>query len=78
MKKLYLIGWLLVTIINTLIVLNDNRMSRMLLLVIVVVLQHITLLLVMYDFERQGREQWAKKEKRLREEFKDQFSNQGA
>jgi len=63
--KLYLIVWLIVTILNTLIVVNESKMSRMLLLVGVVVLQQIILLLFMFDYERLGRTQWKKKEKKL-------------
>ena len=64
--KLYLIVWLIVTILNTLIVVNESKKSRMLLLIAVIVLQHVILLLFMLDYERMGRLQWKKKEKKIK------------
>ncbi|PIN79392.1 hypothetical protein COV16_04475 [Candidatus Woesearchaeota archaeon CG10_big_fil_rev_8_21_14_0_10_34_8] len=67
--RLHFIGWVIITILNTLMVLNDERKTRMILLVFVVVLQHATLLLFIVDYEKQGRAQWKKKEDALRKEL---------
>ena len=67
--KLHFFGWVLITIINTLIVLNEDKKSRMMLLLVVVVLQFATLLLFMIDYESLGREQWRKKEAAIRKEY---------
>ena len=51
----------------------EEKRTRVVILALIVVLQHITLLLFMLDYERVGRTQWKKKEEALRKEITDQY-----
>lgn len=73
LSKSYLMGWVIMAIINTFMALNEVKLNRMLMLVAVVVLQHITLLLFMVDYEKMGSAQWKEREKRLTEEIKEKL-----
>lgn len=70
LSKLYLLGWVTMAIINTFMALNEIKLNRMLMLVAVVVLQHVTLLLFMIDYEKMSSVQWKKREEALREELR--------
>ena len=49
--KLYLVGWIVLTIINTLMALNADKSVRILMLIGVIVLQQVILLLFMVDYD---------------------------
>jgi hypothetical protein len=67
--KLHYIGWIVLTAINTFIVFNEERKSRMMLLGIVVVLQFATFLFFIVDYEKVARLQWQKKEESLKKKL---------
>lgn len=68
-SKTHFMGWLLVTVVNTVMALSNDKQSRMFMLIFVVVLQFVTLLLFMIDYERMGRIQWRKKEESLKKKL---------
>ncbi|MBI5001800.1 hypothetical protein HZC31_00275 [Candidatus Woesearchaeota archaeon] len=71
--RLHFIGWIIITILNTVMALLEEKRTRVVILVLIVVLQHITLLLFMFDYEKLGRAQWKKKEEALRKELTDKY-----
>jgi|SaaInlStandDraft_5_1057022.scaffolds.fasta_scaffold74703_1 hypothetical protein len=66
---MHLLGWVLITVLNTLIVLESEKRIRMILLIFVIILQFATIIFFMVDYERLGREQWKIKEKELLKKF---------
>ena len=71
--RLHFIGWIIITILNTVMALLEEKRTRVVILVLIVVLQHITLLLFMFDYEKLGRAQWKKKEEALKKELTDTY-----
>ncbi|MBI2112549.1 hypothetical protein HYT52_03375 [Candidatus Woesearchaeota archaeon] len=55
-------------IINTFMAMSEIKFNRMLMLIAVVVLQHVTLLLFMVDYEKIGSIQWKSREEKLKKE----------
>ena len=51
----------------------EEKRTRVVILVLIVVLQHITLLLFMFDYEKLGRAQLKKKEEALKKELTDTY-----
>ena len=67
-SKLYIFSWIIMAIINTFMALNQVKFKRMLMLIAVIVLQHVTLLLFMVDYEKIGSIQWKQREEKLKKE----------
>jgi c-di-AMP phosphodiesterase-like protein len=70
--KLHFISLVCCAVINTLIVLSDNKQAKMLMLVSVLVLQHMTIIFIIVGYEQIYRAQWKQKETRLKKELNKQ------
>ena len=55
-------------IINTFMAMSEVKLNRMLMLIAVIVLQHVTILLFMVDYEKIGSIQWKQREEKLKKE----------
>ena len=62
----HFIGWVLITVVNTKLVLSDDLRYRMYLLVLVIVLQFITFIFFMVDYDSLSMSQWKKKEEKIK------------
>jgi len=67
--NMHFIGWVILTLLNTSMVLVDDQKNRMFLMMFVVILQFVTLFLFMMDYNKLGTRQWKKREERLVEEL---------
>ena len=59
--KLYLFGWVLTAVASTFMAISQDLRSRLGMLIIVLVLQHVTFLLFMVDYDRLASLQWKRK-----------------
>ena len=67
--KLHFLMMLVLAVLTTFMVLQEEKRIRMYLLIAVLVLQHVILILFMLRYESLGRLQWKKREKALRKEL---------